>query len=538
MNVNIENPQNYSVALYLRLSKEDDKREGGRYIEDDSESIKNQRVLLEDFAREQKLAIYDVYIDDGYSGTSFKRPSFERMIKDIEAKKVNMVITKDMSRLGRDYIDTGHYMERYFPSHEVRYIALIDNVDTGAKNYTGDITPFKALINDMYAKDTSIKITSIKRSKQEKGLFVGGKAPYGYKKSETNKNVFVVDEPAAKVVKYIFALALEGKSCRQIAMILNEEKIPTPAQYSNLTLPEHKGPYSGKWSAERVTWTLKNEVYIGSMVQGRLQKVSYKVKKCRHMPREEWKVVENTHPPIVDKEIFQKANMLIESRSCTRYRTYDYLLKGIIVCHECQYPLAIINRPTAKGEDSLFFVCRTYQRFTKYDRCTCHNIKVETVTNAVVEQVRNICKQYLDYLDYNELANEAQKVYLAEMRRQEKDVAILKEKLETITVKIDKTYDDKLSGLIDEETFTRIYQKLKEEQLNLKQKISHLKEFDKEKKEFDSHAIRELVERFLNAKQFSRELIVSLIDKVELTDDKEVIIFFKFKELDFLNNIQ
>lgn len=537
MYVNIENPQNYSVALYLRLSKEDDKREGGRYTDDDSESIKNQRVLLEDFAQQQKLDIYDVYIDDGYSGTSFKRPNFERMIKDIEDSKVNMVITKDMSRLGRDYIDTGHYMERYFPEHNVRYIALTDNVDTGAKNYTGDITPFKALINDMYAKDTSIKITSIKRSKQEKGLFVGGKAPYGYKKSETNKNVFVIDEPAARVVRYIFSLALEGKSCRQIAMILNEEKVPTPAQYSNLTLPEHKGPYSGKWSAERVTWTLKNEVYIGSMVQGRLQKVSYKVKKCRHMPKEEWKIVENTHPPIVDKETFKKVSMLIESRHNTRLRTYDYLLKGIIVCHECQYPLAIINRPSAKGEDTLYFVCRTYQRFTKYERCTCHNMKVETVTNAVMEQIRNICKQYLNYLDYNELEKEAQKAYMAERRRQEKDVETLKQQLETVATKIDKTYEDKLSGLIDEETFKRVYCKLKEEQMNLNQKISDLREFETDKEEFDLKTIRELVERFMNAKQYSRELIVSLIDKVELTEKKEVIIFFKFKELDFFNNI-
>lgn len=537
MYVTIENPQNYSVALYLRLSKEDDKKEGGRYVDDDSESIKNQRILLEDFAKEQKLTIYDVYIDDGYSGTSFKRPDFERMIKDIEDKKVNMVITKDMSRLGRDYIDTGHYMERYFPEHNVRYIALIDNLDTGAKNYTGDITPFKALINDMYAKDTSIKITSIKRSKQEKGLFVGGKAPYGYKKSETNKNVFVIDEPAARVVRYMFELALEGKSCRQIAVILNEQKVPTPAQYSNLTLPEHKGPYSGKWSSERVTWTLKNEVYIGSMVQGRLQKVSYKVKKCRHMPKEEWKIVENTHPPIVDKELFKKVNMLIESRHNTRHRTYDYLLRGIIVCHECGYPLAVINRPSAKGKDSLFFVCRTYQRFTKYERCTCHNMKVDTVTNVVTEQIRNICKQYLNYLDYNELANEAQKVYLAERRRQEKDVETLKKQLETISVKIDKSYEDKLSGLIDEETFKRVYCKLKDEQMILKQKISDLREVENETEEFNSKSIRELVERFLYAEQYSRELMVSLIDRVELTDKKEVIIFFKFKELDFFNNV-
>jgi len=533
----IENPQNYSVALYLRLSKEDNKREGGKNIEEDSESIKNQRILLEDFAKEHKLNIFKVYTDDGYSGTSFNRPEFEQMIRDIEDRRINMVITKDMSRLGRDYIDTGHYMERYFPEHGVRYIALTDNVDTGADNYTGDITPFKALVNDMYAKDISIKITTVKRNKQEKGLFIGGKAPYGYKKSSENKNKLEIDEKAARIVRYIFSLALEGKSCRQIAIILNDEKIPTPAQYSNLKLPEHKGPYTGKWSSERVTWMLKNEVYIGSMVQGRMQKVNYKVKKCRHMPREEWKVVENTHPPIIDKVTFQKVNMLIESRTKTRCRTYDYLLKGIIVCHECQHPLAVMNRPNANGEDCLYFVCRTYQRFTQYERCTCHCIKEETVTKAVTEQVAIVCKQYLNYLDYNELANEAQEMYMQEKRRQEKDVVALKHELEILISKIDKAYNDRLSNLIDEEDYKRIYERLKEEQRTLQQKIRELEESDSCSEVFDQRRIRKLVEQFVNAKEYSRELIVSLIDRVELTENKEVIIFFKFKELEMFSHL-
>ena len=537
MYFNIKNPQNYSVALYLRLSKEDSKREGGKNVEDDSESIKNQRAMLEDFAKEQKLNIFNVYIDDGYSGTSFKRPQFERMIKDIEDKNVNMVITKDMSRLGRDYIDTGHYMERYFPEHGVRYIALTDNVDTGSENYTGDITPFKALVNDMYAKDISIKITSVKRSKQEKGLFIGGKAPYGYKKSPTNKNVLEIDENAAQIVRYVFSLALEGKSCRQIAMILNEEKIPTPSQYANLKPPKHKGPYSGQWSSERVTWMLKNQVYIGSMVQGRMQKVNYKIKKCRHMPKDEWKIVENTHPPIIEKSVFEKVGMLIESRKSTRSRTYDYLLKGIIMCHECQHPLAVMNRRNAKGEDCLFFICRTYQRFTKYEKCTCHSIKEETVTKAVMEQVSAICKQYLHYLDYDELANEAQEMYLRERQQQEKDVMMLKQKLETVIAKIDKVYDDRLSNIIDEEVYKRAYERLKEEQKNLEEKILAEEKLENNNELFDKKKIRNIVERFLNAKEYSRELVVSLIDRVELTEDKEIIIFFKFKELELFNHL-
>ena len=279
----ISNPENYSAALYLRLSKEDDKK-GGMKIEDDSESIKNQKALLENFAKEQNINIYDIYIDDGYSGTSFQRPDFERMLSDIGAKKINMVLTKDMSRLGRDYIDTGFYMERYFPEHNVRYISLLDGIDTGADNYTDDIAPFKAIFNDYYAKDISKKITSVKRDKQKKGLFIGGKAPFGYKKSSTEKNVIVIDEPAAEIVREMFQLALEGNSCREIAVILNNRNVPTPAAYANINLSV-KGPYSGKWSSERVTFMLKNEVYIGSMVQGRVQKVSYKSKKFRKLPK-------------------------------------------------------------------------------------------------------------------------------------------------------------------------------------------------------------------------------------------------------------
>lgn len=533
----IENPQKYSVALYLRLSKEDSNKEGGRYFSEDSESIKNQQTMLEKYAKEQNLSIYHIYIDDGFSGTNIDRPNFQQMLEDIEAKKVNMVITKDLSRFSRDYSATGKFLDEYFPENNVRYIALLDNIDTGESTSGNEMSPFKAVVNDHYARTVSKNVTNTKRSKQEQGLFIGGKAPYGYIKSPNNKNVLVIDETAAEIVRYIFSLALAGNSCRQIAVTLNKEKIPTPAQYANLKLPEHKGPHNGKWSSERVTWMLKNEVYIGSMVQGRMQKVSYKSKKCRHMPYEEWKIVKNTHPPIIDEATFKKVGMLINSRKYTRSRTYDYLLKGIIRCHECQHPLAIINRPLADGTDSLYFVCRTYQRFTRDETCTCHNIKVETVTNAVMEQLRNICKQYLNYLNYNELTTEAQKIYFREKQRQEKEVQTLRKQLGSVISKIDKTYDDKLSGVIDEDMFKRAYEKFKIEQKNLEEKITLLDLTKTDNNVFDTNTIKELVENFLNAKEYSRELLISLIDRVELTANKEILIFYKFQELGLFNNL-
>ena len=313
MYLEISNPKDYHVALYIRLSKEDEN-------EGPSGSVTNQQSLLHAFVREHRLDVYDTYIDDGWSGTSFDRPGFQRMLRDIEAGRVNMVITKDLSRLGRDYIMTGHYMERYFPEKRVRYISLLDGVDTGVESSANDITPFRAIMNDMYAKDISKKIKSVKHDKQRKGEFIGGKPMYGYRMHPSEKNRIVIDEDAAPVVRRIFAMALAGTSCRQIAVRLNEEGVLSPAAYAGLTLSCH-GPYSGQWSSERITAMLKNETYIGNMVQGRTARISYKTKKCLRRQPQQWVVVEHTHEPLIDPETFRKVQLMVNSRRNTRSRT-------------------------------------------------------------------------------------------------------------------------------------------------------------------------------------------------------------------------
>ena len=297
MYLEISNPMDYHVALYIRLSKEDE-------TEGPSQSVTNQESLLKEFAQRQHLSVHDIYVDDGWSGTNFERPDFQRMIGDIEAKKVNMVITKDLSRLGRDYIMTGHYMERYFPEHRVRYISLLDGIDTGVDSTANDITPFRAIMNDMYAKDISKKIKSVKRDKQRKGQFIGGKPMYGYKMHPTEKNRIVIDEEVAPIVRRIFKMALSGMSCRKIAATLNDEKVPTPATYCGWKVGT-PGPYTGLWSSERISEMLKNETYIGNMVQGRMVKISYKSKKCLRQAPEDWVVVKGTHEPLVDQETFR-----------------------------------------------------------------------------------------------------------------------------------------------------------------------------------------------------------------------------------------
>ena len=522
MYLEISKPMDYHAALYIRLSKEDES-------EGPSQSVQNQESLLREFVQQHRLSVHDTYIDDGWSGTSFDRPAFQRMITDIEEKKVNMVITKDLSRLGRDYILTGHYMERYFPEHRVRYISLLDGIDTGVDSTANDITPFRAIMNDMYAKDISKKIKSVKRDKQRKGQFIGGKPVYGYKMHPTEKNKIVIDEEVAPVVRRIFALALSGMSCRNIAALLNQEGVPTPATYANLPVAR-PGPYTGLWSSERISDMLQNETYIGNMVQGRSVKISYKSKKCLKQDPANWVVVEGTHEPLVDGDTFQKVRMLVNSRKHTRSRTYDFLLKGLIFCHECGYPLAVLNRKNAKGEDVLYFVCRTYQRFTKAGVCTCHSIKEKTVTDAVIAKVREVCQVYLNPDDLLPAAQEA----VENARKQsslETELQALQSKIDSLTANLDRMYTDRLSGLLPEADFQRIFSRIKLEREQLEAKRQELELRQKSPVRSEDRA-RELVQRFIETAGESRELLVSLIERVELTEDKEIIIKFRFTQLD------
>ncbi len=525
MYIEISNPMDYHVALYIRLSKEDE-------TEGPSQSVTNQQSLLNEFVQQHRLSVYDTYIDDGFSGTSFDRPAFQRMIGDIEAKKVNMVITKDLSRLGRDYIMTGHYMERYFPEKRVRYISLLDGIDTGVESTANDITPFRAIMNDMYAKDISKKIKSVKRDKQRKGQFIGGKPMYGYKMHPTEKNKIVIDEAVAPVVRRMFAMALEGMSCRQIATTFNEEGIPTPATYCGWNMGR-KGAYAGLWSSERISEMLRNETYIGHMVQGRTVKISYKSKKCLMQPPESWVVVKNTHEPLVDEETFRKVQLLVKSRKHTRSRTYDFLLKGLIHCHECGYPMAVLNRPNAAGEERLFFVCRTYQRFTKAGVCSCHSMKEKTVTDAVTAKVKEVCHAFLNPAGLQPIAVTA----VEEARKRdsvEDEIQALRNQTSNLTTHLDKMYMDRLSGLLSDSDFERIYRRVKTDRTSLEEKLKQL-EAQKESPISTEDRARELVQQYLASACNSRELLVSLIERVELTEDKQIIIKFRFRELETIS---
>jgi len=265
-------------------------------------------------------------------------------------------------------------------------------------------------------------------------------------------------------------------------------------------------------------------------VQGRTAKVSYKSRKCLKQARENWVVVEGTHEPLIDKETFQKVQILISSRRHTRSRTYDFLLKGLIFCHECGYPLAVINRKNAAGEDMLYFVCRTYQRFTKAGKCSCHSIKEKTVTDAVIAKVRESCEAYLDPEELLPMAREA----LEQMQKKnvlEAELQAIQNKMDALTDHLDKLYLDRLTGLLAEADFERIYQRVKMERSSLEAKLKEL-ELQKESPVSAEDRARELVHHFLDTAYTSREFLVSLIERVELTETKEVIVQFRFSELD------
>ncbi|MEA4934484.1 MAG: recombinase family protein, partial [Lawsonibacter sp.] len=355
------------------------------------------------------------------------------------------------------------------------------------------------------------------------GQFIGGKPVYGYKMHPTEKNKIVIDEAAAPVVQRIFAMALEGTSCRQIAAALNTDEVPTPAVYAGLP-QSHAGPYAGLWSSERISDMLQNETYIGNMVQGRSVKISYKSKKCQKQAREDWVVVEGTHKPLIDPAVFQKVGLLLRSRRHTRSRTYDFLLKGLICCHECGCPMAVLNRPNAKGEDVLYFVCRTYQRFTKGGICTCHSIKEKTVTDAVTAKVWEVCRQCLNKEELIPLAEQALERARKE-KLEEKETNALTLKLRDLTARMDQMYLDKLSGILDHSDFERMYPRLKAERGGMEEKLEKLRQPDARPLKEDQ--AEQLVQRFLDGIPTNRELLVSLIERVELTQDKQIIIRFR-----------
>ena len=512
----VSNPTKYNCALYCRLSNEDD-------LQGESQSITNQRELLKRYAKENNLNIYDIYVDDGYSGTNFDRPDFQRMIRDIENKKVNMVIVKDSSRLGRDYIQFGEYIEKYFPQNKVRVISILDNYDSELDNGVADTLPFKAVMNDFYAKDTSKKVRSTKQKNAKQGLFMGKYAPFGYDKSKEDKHKLVINAECAKIVRKIFDLYLEGNSPLQISYILINEKIPTPSQIMNME------KQTTKWYPEVIRRILQNEMYIGNMVQCKKRKINYKLKKVIDTPKSEWIIVENTHKPIIEKDKFYAVQEILKSKEKTRTKTLDLLLRGLVVCKECGKKMGTtVDR---KGNHNRYLRCSSYATAPKQRLCTPHLINYQKLEDAIIFQIQEICRQYLDKNKVKQIVDiENQEIDKENKIKKDKNVTI--KALEVLSLQIDKLYEDRLNGLLNNEDFKRLYDK-KVNERELKQK--HLQELENvtfEKRVVDYEKV---MSDFLKKENITSYMLTTLIEKIEIDENKQVTIYYKFSPLNKLS---
>ena len=528
MKLDIMNNIDYKVGIYIRLSKEDEEKE--KYSE--SESIQNQRALLKQYIKENKLTFIQEYVDDGVSGTSFDRPAFNRMIEDIEQGKINMVITKDLSRLGRNYVQSGYYTETYFPEHNVRYIAILDNIDTSQDNANNDIAPFKSILNEMYAKDTSKKINSVLNTKRKQGEYLGT-APYGYKKDPEDKYHLIVDEEAAKVVKLIFDKYLEGYGTMQIADFLSEQKIPIPSDYNKKKRGTKSITY-GLWAQSTVRFILSNEIYTGTVVQGKRKKISFKSKKFIDVPEEDWIKVADMHEAIVSKEDFEKAKQILDTTKGSRVAQNDYLFKGLLRCYDCKGYIGI-RSPDKNG--NIYGRCQRYGRYGKFDVCSPHNFNYQVFEESMILVLKEICKEYSNKKKLEEIAKKSKSVKYKELD--------LKSKLKTYETQMQKEirklellYEDRLSEIITVDSYIENANKIK---INVKEYQNKIKEIEKElsgeeTSENKDEKLNNIVNEFLNMEKPTKEIIREFIERIEIHSDKQVDIYFNFKPLQEVND--
>ena len=453
--------QNRKVGIYLRLSKEDEK-------DGESSSISNQRAILFEYIKNNNLEYVDEYIDDGVSGTTFDRVGFKRMLFDIDNKRINMVITKDTSRLGRDHIEFGFYVERYFPEHNVRYVAVCDGIDTEC-NYN-DMLLFKSIYNDMYVKDISNKIRASLNIKKRNGEFVGAYAPYGYKKCNLDKHKLVIDEKACGVVRYIYRLFLEGNSVTKIKDILTNEGIETPSCYKGM---KSRSLY-GIWNTRTITDILTNPTYMGNLSQGRAKKVSYKSKKRVHVSRDNWIIKNNSCPKIIDVNTF---NLVQELYQRNRYKRENnilnkLILKGVVYCEECGHKIGF-RRVTRVNKDNVKITryygnCNYYLKNKKQNLCTPHSISYYDLENVVVKNIFDL----LLNVDKDKIISKLESMELNSDRDSNKRrITMLENELNKIKIKKENLYDDKLSGFINRDIYINMRNKLEMESIRLNREL-------------------------------------------------------------------
>lgn len=519
---------NFSVAIYIRLSKEDIKEHGS---EDESESIQNQKLLLTKYVNEQKnLTLVNTYIDDGYTGTNFERPAFKQMLNDIINGKINMVITKDLSRLGRDYIGTGEYIEKWFPAHGVRYVALTDAIDTAIDSASNDIAPFKAILNDMYAKDLSKKIRTALHTMQLEGKWVGGCPPFGYKIDINDKNHLVIDDIEGPIVKRIFELFSSGYKINQIKNILNDERIPTFSitRNRNFKRKGNNGDIYGYWSNTTLKKILKNRLYVGDMIQNRRSRISYKYRKIICNSKEKWIIKENTHEALIDKKTFENVQKLFPKQKQRQDKKDVFLLDGMLKCADCGHNIGIRAR-RANGKATT--ICNYYRKNKKeYNLCTSHGFDYDTLEYEII----NIISNFIRLLKEDNIEKIALKIYneSSNTEKIKNNITKLCISINNLKDNLDKMYIDKISNKISNEMYERIYLKIIEDIKEKEKKLKTQKKYLNNIK--NTINLKKIVKEYINMKYPTRDLILTLINYISIHENGNIDIHFNFKEL---NNI-
>lgn len=501
-------PVTCRTVLYLRLSH-DDNNSG------ESQSIQNQRRLLQAYAAQHGFAIVGEYVDDGWSGTRFDRPRFQDMLRDMKKHRFEAVLVKDLSRLGRDYIQTGRYLELVFPEHGVRLIAVGDGIDT-ARSDT-DLAPFRNVINEMYARDTSRKIRGALHTKMQAGKFIGNFAPYGYQKDPKDKNHLIADEGAAATVRQIFAWAAAGRRPAEIARMLNERGEPPPAVYRCQMHPELNPDHYSKrkvWTSVAISRMLRDVVYLGHVAQGKTDKISFKSKKTREKRTEEWIIVPDCHEPLVSKQTFDMAQRQRSARRCDRKGAFSNLFSGLAFCMDCGKAMSAVG--TRKKGSAANLACGAY-KLRGIAACSNHFISYESLYRCVLEAVRQyVC---LSERDCNALFERLQhRLCLDERGRKEsREREHLTQKHKQVQRLVAQLYEDRAAGKIGETNFYPLLERYEQKTAALRQQIDALQpDSGQEAVQRLQQRLWTIIRRYTDVEELTPSLLFALIERIEV----------------------
>lgn len=512
--VPVHNDLFINTALYIRLSVEDGKKR--------SNSIENQQLIIDDYISDKpEFKVYDTYIDNGLTGATFDRPSFQRMLADIEAGYINCVIVKDLSRLGRNAIDTGYYIEQYFPKNKVRFIAVTDSFDTAnPSRSSGIMLPLKNMINEAYAIDIGRKIRAQAHQDMLDGNFVGARAPFGYRKDPNNCHKLLIDEATAPIVRQIFEWSAAGIGVNVIAIKLNELHTVTSSEYKRSTTePNKRYKQSSHWNSFTVQHILDNPVYTGDMVQGKSKTIE-RHKQIAVSP-DEYIIVRGTHEPIVSREMFEKAKQLREAvREEYKQKSVDpyteNIFKGKIFCAHCGKPLHRCRKKCKTRLDTYSFYCLANSRIAK-GVCVGARIYENEVIEAVASGIRDIVGKYA-YSSAECSSVKRQKAQLT------KSISEYQSELEKVLSFVRSLYENFVEGIISNDEYISFKSDYSEKAANLKEKIATAK---KELSQIeDTLQKRELVAKstkaFMKNGKLTAELISLFVKRIEVTHDKEI----------------